>query len=100
MFLEEKVKIAFDNALEALEDSKIAIDNERYKMSINCSYYAVFYAASAMLLKKGITAKKHSGIIQKFGLEYVINDNFDRDIASTLSNLKTIGYLQIMIFKT
>jgi len=84
----EDVQLVFNSALESLEDSQIAIDNQRYKMAINRSYYAVFHAARALLFKKEIITKTHSGTIQKFGLEYVINDNFDGDVAKILSSLE------------
>jgi len=84
----EDVKLIFNSALESLEDSQISIDNQRYKMSINRSYYAVFHGARALLFKKGITTKTHSGTIHKFGLEYVINDIFDSSIAKILSSLE------------
>ncbi len=35
------------------------------------AYYAMFYAASALLRSKGIVAKSHRGVIAKFGLEFV-----------------------------
>lgn len=40
--LDEDIKSYFDNALKDIDDSKFAFDNERYKLSINCSYYAMF----------------------------------------------------------
>lgn len=41
-----------------------------------------------MLLKKGITTKTHSGTIHEFGLEYVTNENFDKEIAKFFSKLE------------
>ena len=84
----EDVQLVFNSALESLEDSQIAIDNRRYKMAINRSYYAVFHAARALLFKKEIITKTHSGTIRKFGLEYVINDSFDAEVAKILSSLE------------
>ncbi|MDR0911972.1 MAG: HEPN domain-containing protein [Methanobrevibacter sp.] len=84
----DEVKTWMNSAFEALEDSKIALDNERYKMSLNRSYYATFYAATALLVKKGIYVKTHSGTIQRFGFEYVVNGNFDGEIAKIFSDLE------------
>lgn len=42
--------------------------------------YAVFHAANALLIKKGISAKTHNGTIRKFGLEFIINDSFNKEI--------------------
>jgi len=86
--LDEETDLYFNKALESIEESKLALDNEKYNLSINRSYYAVFYATKALLIKKGFETKKHSGTIQKFGLEYVINGNFDNEIAKVLKNLE------------
>ena len=79
---------AFQKAEEALKVAKLNFDNGYYSASINRSYYAVFYAAKALLLKKGINTKKHSGTIVQFGLEYVLNDNFDKEVSKILSRLE------------
>ena len=55
----------FSLAEEALHDSKVAIDNGSFQMSVNRSYYAAFYAATAMLLKKDLYHKTHSGTIHQ-----------------------------------
>ena len=38
----------------------------RYDDSINRAYYAVFYAALALLLSQGIRRSKHSGVLAAF----------------------------------
>ena len=86
----DDVELYFNNSLEALKDSELAFNNERYKLSINRSYYPVFYVAKALLTKKGITTKKHGGTIHQFGLEYVVNDEFDREIAQIFSDLEEL----------
>jgi uncharacterized protein (UPF0332 family) len=86
--MNEEVKLYFNSALEALEDFEIAINNEKYKMDVNRSYYATFYAANALLIKKGIITKTHRGTIQQFGFEYVLKGNFDKNISKNLSKLE------------
>ena len=81
-------EIAFKRALKMLDDAEYNFSGERYNTSINRSYYAVFYASKALLLKKGIDTKKHTGNIQIFGKEYVVNDNFDKEISKILSELQ------------
>ena len=86
--MDEEEILYFNKALESIEESQLALENEKYNLSINRSYYAVFYATKALLIKKGIETKKHSGTIHKFGLEYVVNGNFDSEIAKSLKNLE------------
>ena len=76
--MDSEVKLEFNTALEALEDSKVAFNNERYKNSIGRSYYAAFHGAKALLIKKRKFSKKHSGVLHLFGLEYIVNDDFDK----------------------
>jgi uncharacterized protein (UPF0332 family) len=68
--MNEEAELYFSTALEAIEDSEIAINNERYKMAVNRSYYATFYAVNALLIKKGIITKTHSGTIQLIFKEF------------------------------
>jgi len=52
--LDEETRLYFNNALESIEESKLALDNEKYNLSINRSYYAVFYATKHYWLKKDL----------------------------------------------
>ena len=83
-----KSKIAFKRALDMLDDAEYNFNGNRYNTSINRSYYAVFYATKALLLKKGIESRKHAGNIKIFGKEYVANGNFDRETSKILSELQ------------
>lgn len=38
------------------------------------AYYAMFYAATALLLDKGLTFKRHSAVIAAFGREFAKHD--------------------------
>ncbi|KZX14947.1 HEPN domain-containing protein [Methanobrevibacter filiformis] len=86
--MDERVKIAFDKSQELLKVSELTFNNGFYSDSINRPYYAVFHAANALLMKKRIFAKSHSGTIRQFGLEYVINDNFDKIIGKFFHNIE------------
>ncbi|MCL2157665.1 MAG: HEPN domain-containing protein [Methanobrevibacter sp.] len=55
----DEADIIFKKAIETLDDAKFSFHHERYNISINRSYYAVFYAAKALLLKKRVPTKTH-----------------------------------------
>ena len=74
--MDEKVIKAYEKSLKLLKVDELTFNNNFYPDSINRSYYAVFHAANALLIKKGIFTKTHAGTIREFGLEYIINDNF------------------------
>jgi uncharacterized protein (UPF0332 family) len=83
----DDAEMFFKEAFNQLNEAKFQLEHERFNMAINRSYYTVFYAARALLAKKGFFPKKHIGTLHKFSLEYVKNDNFDINIYSIFSNL-------------
>ena len=84
----DEVNTIFQRAIDTLKEAEFNFDHGFYNVSINRSYYAVFYGSKALLVKKGVESKKHAGNIKQFGLEYVIKDNFDAKIAKILSELE------------
>ena len=84
----DEISEVFKRALDLLKVAESNFNSGFFPDSINRSYYAAFYAAKALLLKKSIITKTHSGTIGKFGREYVANGIFDRDIARFFSELE------------
>ena len=68
-----KAMIAYrqEKADMALDDAAFLTDAARYNLAANRLYYALFYAASALLLSKGIFTKRHSGLIAQMHLNFV-----------------------------
>ena len=64
----DDLEIIFKKSLETLKSAEINLANGLYETSINRSYYASFYAANALLVKKKIATKTHKGIVKKFNL--------------------------------
>jgi len=71
----EKYKIAAqklpDLARRDLEEMQVLFERDLYYGSVNRAYYAIFHAASALLILDGKRFKKHSAVISFFGKEYV-----------------------------
>lgn len=55
----------------ALEDAAFLTDAARYNLAANRLYYALYYAASALLLSKGISTKRHAGLITQMHMNFV-----------------------------
>ena len=53
-------------AHEKLDSAKILLDNNRYKDSINRSYYALFDAIRSILAMENVDFKHHSQVIGYF----------------------------------
>jgi uncharacterized protein (UPF0332 family) len=74
-------------SLIALDDAEYNFQDGRIIWLLIIVIMQFFYCAKALLLKKGFEPKKHSGTVYKFGIEYVVNNDFNEDIASIFSDL-------------
>lgn len=80
--IETLVKYRLEQAQSALDDAKYLIDGNRSPQSIiNRSYYAMFYAALALLQNISKAPSKHSGVISLFDTEFVIKGVFPKDLS-------------------
>jgi uncharacterized protein (UPF0332 family) len=67
----DRIKQFMSLAEQALNTAQANLDAGDFRASVNRAYYAVFYAASAMLLTKGLERRKHSGVISAFREHFV-----------------------------
>jgi uncharacterized protein (UPF0332 family) len=56
------VKIRLDRAKDALATAELNFKNDFLTAANNRLYYAIFYAASALLYKNNFVAKSHTGV--------------------------------------
>jgi len=66
-----QIQMYLNHARQALDSAAASIENNFYATAINRSYYAIFYAASGLLLTKDISRSKHSGMIAAFRQYFV-----------------------------
>lgn len=65
--MKETSQRAWERALESLDDATANERDKRYLVTVNRSYYAVFYALTALLYEKDhFNTKSHSGAHAKF----------------------------------
>lgn len=67
-----------DLADEKLEVARELLGLSRYDDVVSKAYYTMFYAAKALLLLKGIDARRHTGVTSHFGQEFVKSGRVDR----------------------
>lgn len=60
-----------ERASNALQQAKDNLNLDHYDVVTSRAYYAMFYAASALLASKGISRSKHSGVHSAFGQHFV-----------------------------
>lgn len=65
------VAYRLEKADVALDDARFLTQNGRYNLAANRLYYALYYAASAVLINMGVPTKSHSGLITQISLHLV-----------------------------
>lgn len=76
-----------DRASEMLAVSKHNLDEGFHTTAVNRAYYAVFYAANALLAFKQISRSKHSAVIAAFRQEFVRTEIFDAEFSRIYGRL-------------
>ncbi len=76
------IKYRLDQAQAALDDAKYLLDGKRSPQSIvNRAYYAMFYAALALLQKSDKVPSKHTGVISLFDTEFALKGIFPKELS-------------------
>lgn len=68
------------NAYQKLEVSKKLLENQFYADAVSRAYYAMFFAAKALLSQYNLYPKTHRGLISQFSLKLVKDRNFNKDL--------------------
>ena len=80
--ISELIRHRLEQAQVALDDTKFLLDGNRSPQSIvNRSYYAMFYAALALLQNISKIPSKHTGVISLFDTEFVLKGVFPKDLS-------------------
>jgi len=61
------VELYLQRARDALQQAGANLNLGYYDVATSRAYYAMFYAASALLASQGISRSKHSGVHSAFG---------------------------------
>ena len=79
-------KYRLEKASNCLKVSKLNLDNEFLPDSINRSYYAIFYAARAIMALDGADRKRHSGVISYFQEHYIKTGILDKEYSNIIQD--------------
>jgi uncharacterized protein (UPF0332 family) len=58
-----EIEANMERAEQAVDAARKLVSDGYYDFAASRAYYAVFYAASALLLHEGLEFRKHSGVI-------------------------------------
>lgn len=93
------IKYRLEQAETALADAKFLFDGDRSPQGIvNRAYYAMFYAALALLQKIGKVPSKHTGVISIFDTEFVSKNIFPKELSKHFH--KAFELRQVPDYKT
>jgi len=69
--IQRKIAQYLARAHQAVDTARLVMAHEDYIAAVNRAYYAIFYAANALLTTKGLERSKHSGVIAAFRQHFV-----------------------------
>jgi uncharacterized protein (UPF0332 family) len=81
------INYRLERARESLEEAKLLFDRGHTNTYVNRLYYACFYAVSALLLTKGFSSAKHSGIRSFFHQNFVKTGRLDKSLGQIYDKL-------------
>jgi uncharacterized protein (UPF0332 family) len=83
---QDYVSLLLQRSDEALISAKTLLEKGLLADSVSRAYYAMFYAAQAILLKHNLSAKSHSGTISLFGRNIVEKGLVPRNFGRLLND--------------
>ena len=84
---DEPVRYRMARSEEALEDARILADAGRWNACVNRLFYSCFYAVSALLVRYGLSASKHTGVRGLFNRDFVKTGVVSKDLAQVYNDL-------------
>jgi uncharacterized protein (UPF0332 family) len=96
VLLLDKINAYFERSKEFIEIAEDNLNIGHYETAINRSYYSVYYAVIALLLKEGKSPKTHHGTRKLFSQVFVKDKNFNKELfdfySELLNNRETADY--------
>ncbi|HMR68458.1 MAG TPA: HEPN domain-containing protein [Anaerolineae bacterium] len=84
-----EIQLYLDRAHQDLQAAKSNFEQGFYGVTVTRAYYAMFYSVSALLASKGLSRRKHSGVISAFGEYFVKPGLIETEFAKMLGNAFT-----------
>jgi uncharacterized protein (UPF0332 family) len=91
---ESEITAQLERSEISLSAAKDLLEQEYHDIVASRSYYAVFYASSALLLRNGIDPSKHSGVIAAIHREFVKTGKLKKEYGKNLNwlfELRSVG---------
>jgi uncharacterized protein (UPF0332 family) len=82
----DDLQLVLLRAHEALDDSQLGLGESRHGWAANRAYYAMFHAATALLLSEGLAFSRHRGVIGAFHERYIKTGKLPRALGTHLDD--------------
>lgn len=77
---EKEIRELLDKAGRSLRAAERLLRDGDNDFALSRAYYAMFYAAQALLLTRDVRRSKHSGVIAAFNEQFIQNGELSRDL--------------------
>lgn len=77
-------KYRYERASEELKNAKLMLDNGKYKLALNRSYYSIFHGMRAVNVLDEFDSSKHSGVIAHFNQYHVKTGDFSKEASKII----------------
>jgi len=92
----DEVALYVEHAQQMLQVADHNLADGFYASAINRAYYAIFYAANALLTTKGLSRSKHSAVIATFRQHFIkpglIEDEYSDTYGRVMANRHVSDY--------
>ena len=91
---EPEIQANLERAKASIQAARILLNTGYPDFAASRAYYAVFYAASAILLAENLEFTTHTGVLRAIHLQFVKTGRLDRQFGQTinwLAELRNIG---------
>jgi uncharacterized protein len=83
----EEILLTLNEASECIIDSRIMLQEQRWKAAVSRAYYAMFHSARAALLYIGEKAYTPQGVNIQFSKHFVRTGIFDKNMVKSFSKM-------------
>ena len=84
---QHEVRFLIKRAERYLRSARLLLIDGDYESCVSRTYYAMFYAAEAALLTKGLSFSSHKGVISEFGKQFVKTSIFPKEAGRVLNKI-------------
>lgn len=85
--LKEQIEKIIKKTHRALKSARDNFNQGDFETASSKAYYAVFHIMQAVLLLKGLTYSKHSGVISAFSKEFIKTGIFPKEFSKKIRSL-------------